>query len=72
GTDEICLFITVKLHEGQNFVPCIRSGNKRGTKSGKIDTMLYYPCVFNVVIINIIEIGLFLLLLPIVYCLTYL
>ena len=34
--------------------------------------MLYYPCVFNVVIINIIEIGLFLLLLPIVYCLTYL
>ena len=57
GTDKICLFITVKLYEGQNFVPCIRSGNKRGTKSGKIDTMLYYSCVFNVVIINIIEIG---------------
>ena len=34
--------------------------------------MLYYSGVFNVVIINIIEIGLFLLLLPIVYCLTYL
>lgn len=34
--------------------------------------MLYYPYVFNVVIINIIEIGLFLLLLPIVCCLTYL
>lgn len=33
GTDKICLFITVKLYEGQNFVPCIRSGNKRGTKS---------------------------------------
>lgn len=26
--------------------------------------MLYYPCVFNVVIINIIEIGLFLLPFP--------
>ena len=51
------VYSTVKLHEGQNFVPCIRSGNKRGTKSGKIDTMLYYSCVFNVVIINIIEIG---------------
>ena len=24
GTDKICLFITVKLYEGQNFVPCIR------------------------------------------------
>ena len=68
GIDEICLFTIVKLHEGQNFVPCIRSGNKRGTKSGKIDTMLYYPCVFNVVIINIIEIGLFLLLLSITRC----
>lgn len=33
--------------------------------------MLYYSCVFNVVIINIIEIELFLLLLPIVYCATY-
>ncbi|RGJ55963.1 hypothetical protein DXD55_15170 [Bacteroides stercoris] len=32
GTDKICLFITVKLYEGQNFVPCIRLGNKRGTK----------------------------------------
>ena len=32
GTDKICLFITVKLYEGQNFVPCIRPGNKRGTK----------------------------------------
>ena len=30
--DKICLFITVKLYEGQNFVPCIRLGNKRGTK----------------------------------------
>ena len=71
GTDKICLFTAVKLHEGQNFVSCIRSGNKRGTKSGKIDAMLYYLCVFNVLIINIIEIGLFLLLLPIAYCLTY-
>ena len=33
--------------------------------------MLYYSCVFNVVIINIIEIEVFLLLLPIVYCVTY-
>lgn len=33
--------------------------------------MLYYSCVFNVVIINIIEIELFLLLLPIAYCATY-
>ena len=32
GTDKICLFTTVKLHEGQNFVLCIRLGNKRGTK----------------------------------------
>ena len=32
GTDKIGLFITVKLYEGQNFVPCIRLGNKRGTK----------------------------------------
>ena len=71
GTDKICLFTSVKLYEGQNFVPCIRFGNKRGTKSGKIDAMLYYPCVFNVVIINIIEIGLFLLLLPIACCVTY-
>ena len=54
GTDKICLFTTVKLHEGQNFVSCIRSGNKRGTKSWKIDTILYYSCVFNVLIINII------------------
>ena len=44
---------------------------QRGTKSGKIDAMLYYSCVFNVVIINIIEIELFLLLLPIAYCATY-
>ena len=34
-------------------------GTNGGTKSGKIDAMLYYSCVFNVVIINIIEIGLF-------------
>ena len=68
GIDEICLFTIVKLHEGQNFVPCIRLGNKQGTKSGRIDTMLYYSCVFNVVIINIIEIGLFLLLLSIIRC----
>ena len=46
-------------------------GSKRGTKSGKIDTMLYYPCVFNVVIINIIEIGLFLLPFPIIYYIIY-
>ena len=71
GTDKICLFITVKLYEGQNFVPCIRSGNKRGTKSGKIDAMLYYFYVFNVLIINIIEVGLFLLLLSIVYYVIY-
>lgn len=60
GIDEICLFTTVKLHEGQNFVPCIRFGNKRGTKSGKIDAMLYYSFALNVLIINIIEVGLFL------------
>ena len=54
GADKICLFTTVKLHEGQNFVSCIRSGNKRGTKSWKIDTILYYSCVFNMLIINII------------------
>ena len=54
GTDKICLFITVKLYEGQNFVPCIRSGNKRGTKSWKIDTILYYSFAFNVLIINVI------------------
>lgn len=71
GTDKICLFTTVKLHEGQNFVSCIRSGNKRGTKSWKIDTILYYSCVFNVLIINIIEVGLFLLLLSIVYYVIY-
>ena len=67
GTDKICLFITVKLYEGQNFVPCIRSGNKRGTKSGKIDAMFYYSFVFNVLIINVIEVGLFLLPSPIIY-----
>jgi len=33
--------------------------------------MLYYSGVFNVVIINIIEIGLFLLLLPIACCAIY-
>nr|DAU09542.1 MAG TPA: hypothetical protein [Caudoviricetes sp.] len=33
--------------------------------------MLYYSCVFNVLIINIIEIGSFLLLLPIARCVTY-
>jgi len=33
--------------------------------------MLYYPCVFNVVIINIIEIGLFLLSFPIIYYIIY-
>ena len=54
GTDKICLFITVKLYEGQNFVPCIRSGNKRGTKLWKIDTILYYSFAFNVLIINVI------------------
>ena len=54
GIDKICLFIIVKLHEGQNFVPCIRSGNKRGTKSWKIDTILYYSFAFNVLIINVI------------------
>ena len=54
GADKICLFTTVKLHEGQNFVPCIRSGNKRGTKSWKIDTILYYSFAFNVLIINVI------------------
>ena len=68
GIDEICLFTTVKLHEGQNFVPCIRLGNKRGTKSGRIDTILYYSCAFNVLIINIVEVGLFLLLFFIVCC----
>ena len=61
GTDKICLFTTVKLHEGQDFVPCIRSGNKRGTKSWKIDTILYYSCMFNMLIINVIEVRLFLL-----------
>ena len=71
GTDKICLFTTVKLHEGQNFVSCIRSGNKRGTKSWKIDTILYYSFAFNVLIINVIEVGLFLLLLSIVYCIIY-
>ena len=71
GTDKICLFTTVKLHEGQDFVPCIRSGNKRGTKSWKIDTILYYSCMFNMLIINIIEVELFLLLLSIVYCAIY-
>ena len=29
---KFCLFITVKLYEGQNFVPCIRLGNKRENK----------------------------------------
>ena len=51
----------------QNFVPCIRSGNKRGTKSGKIDAMFYYSFVFNMLIINVIEVGLFLLPSPIIY-----
>lgn len=67
GIDEICLFTTVKLH----IVSCICLGNKRGTKSGKIDTILYYCRVFNVLIINIIEIGSFLLLLPIACCVIY-
>lgn len=71
GIDEICLFTTVKLHEGQDFVPCIRSGNKRGTKSGKIDTILYYSFAFNVLIINVIGVGLFLFLLSIVCCVIY-
>lgn len=33
--------------------------------------MLYYSCMFNVLIINIIEVELFLLLLSIVYCVIY-
>lgn len=46
-------------------------GTNGGTKSGKIDAMLYYFYVFNVLIINIIEVGLFLLLLSIVYYVIY-
>ena len=33
--------------------------------------MLYYPCLFKEVIINIIEIGLFLLPFPIIYYIIY-
>lgn len=42
-------------------------GTNGGTKSGKIDAMLYYSCVFNMLIINVIEVGLFLLPSPIIY-----
>ena len=36
GTDKICLFITVKLYEGQNFVPCIRSVTNGGQNQEKL------------------------------------
>ncbi len=39
-------------------------GTNGGTKSGKIDAMLYYSCVFNMLIINVVEVGLFLLSFP--------
>lgn len=56
---------------GQNFVPCIRLGDKRGTKSWRIDTILCYFWMFKMLIINIIEVGLFLLLLSIICFVIY-